>query len=164
MMLDPVSWCEWLQDTSAATSIRESVWIFPAIETLHLFALIAVVGSSALLDIRLLGLGLKSHSVSKLAGRTLPWALWGFAVMCLTGFSLFASGAARYYDNFPLRLKVLMITLAGANALVFHFMSYRSVSAWENDAHTPLAAKAAGLISILLWFGIVIAGRCIAYF
>ena len=163
-MFDPVSWCEWLQDTPAATSIRESVWIFPAIETLHLFALIAVVGSSALLDIRLLGLGLKGQPVSKLAGRTLPWALGGFAVMLMTGFSLFASGAGRYYENFPLRLKLLLIFLAGANALLFHFAAYRSVSVWENRATTPLAAKAAGAISILLWFGIVICGRCIAYF
>jgi hypothetical protein len=163
-MFDPVSWCEWLQDTPAATSIRESIWIFPAIETLHLFALIAVVGSSALLDIRLLDVGFKSQPVSKLAGRTLPWALWGFAVMLVSGFSLFASGAARYYDNVPLRLKLSLILLAGANALVFHFTAYRSVSVWDRDATTPLAAKAAGAISLLLWFGIVICGRCIAYF
>jgi hypothetical protein len=107
---------------------------------------------------------LKSQPVSKLAGRTVPWALWGFAVMATTGFFLFASGAARYYENVPLRLKLLMIALAGVNALVFHFTAYRKISAWHDDARTPPAAKVAGAVSLALWFGIVIAGRYIAFF
>jgi hypothetical protein len=147
-----------------ATAVRESVWLFPAIETLHLFGLIAVVGSTALLDVRLLGLGLKRQRVSRLAERTLRWTWTGFAIMVVTGFLLFSSGAGRYYENAPFRFKLLMIVVAGLNALVFQLGAYRRVGAWDANTATPMGAKVAGAASLLLWCGIVLAGRWIAYF
>ncbi len=149
-----------------ATAVRESVWLFPAIETLHLFGLIAVVGSTALLDVRLLGLGLRRASGSlRLAERTLRWTWTGFAIMVVTGFlACFRRAAGRYYENAPFRFKLLMIAVAGVNALVFQLGAYRRVGAWDANTATPMGAKVAGAASLLLWCGIVLAGRWIAYF
>ena len=110
-----------------------------------------------------MGLSFKDYSVSMLAKRFLPWIWAGFVLQVLTGFLLFASEAAKMYGSDVFRAKMLMIAAAGINALVFHVLAYRSVGKWERDRVAPLSARCAGAISILLWFGIVGAGRWIAY-
>jgi len=122
-----------------------------------------LVGSTSALDLRLLGLSLRDQSVSKVAARLLPWAWVGFAVQITTGLLLFSSEAVKCYTNIAFRMKMLMILLAGVNALVFHWTAYRSVEKWDDAATTPIAAKFAGSFSILLWFGIVAAGRWIGF-
>ena len=162
-MPDMVNLCKWLEHTSVGTHVRESLWLFPTIETLHLFGIVLLVGSTSALDLRLLGLSLRDQSVSKVAARLLPWAWVGFAVQITTGLLLFSSEAVKCYTNLAFRMKMLMILLAGVNALVFHWTAYRSVEKWDDAATTPIAAKFAGSFSILLWFGIVAAGRWIAF-
>src|SRR5882672_2532360 len=75
--------CKWLEQTSVGAGVRESLWLFPAIETVHLFGIILLVGSTVAFDLRLLGFALREHSVSRLASRLLPWAWIGFAVQVL---------------------------------------------------------------------------------
>ena len=155
--------CHWLERTSLGSSIRDSLWEFPAIETVHIFGIIILVGSTSILDLRMLGLAFREDPVSKLAHRYLPWTWSGFAIQVVTGILLFSSEADKMYGNIAFRLKMLMIALAGLNALVFHVTAYRSVGTWENARVAPLSARFAGTVSILLWFGIVAAGRWIAY-
>jgi hypothetical protein len=155
--------CQWLDRTLVGTSIRESLWLFPIIETMHIFGIILLVGATSILDLRLMGLTFRDESVSKIAGRFIPWALAGFAVQIASGFLLFTSEAAKMYGNPGFQVKMILIAVAGINALVFHSIAYQSVGRWEYDPVGPLSARAAGLISILLWFGIVAAGRWIAY-
>jgi hypothetical protein len=155
--------CQWLDRTLVGTSIRESLWLFPIIETMHIFGIILLVGATSILDLRLMGLTFRDESVSKIAGRFIPWALAGFAVQIVTGSLLFTSEAAKMYGNPGFQIKMILIAVAGINALVFHSIAYQCVGRWEYDPVGPLSARAAGLISILLWFGIVAAGRWIAY-
>jgi len=155
--------CRWLEQTSAGTQVRSSLWLFPMIETIHLFGIVALVGSTSALDLRLLGLALREQSVKNLARRLLPWAWVGFAVQVVTGILLVASEATKMFDNLGFRIKMALILLAGANALVFHSTAYRSAEQWGETRTMPLGAKLAGGFSILLWFGIVAAGRWIAY-
>jgi hypothetical protein len=162
-MPDMLSACKWLEHTSVGTAVRESLWLFPMIETLHLFGIVLLVGSTSALDLRLLGLSLRNQPVSSVAARLLPWAWVGFAVQILTGILLFSSEAAKLYANPAFRLKMLMILLAGINAMVFHWTAYRSVDKWDDAPNTPIRAKVAGALSILFWFGIVAAGRWIAF-
>ena len=155
-----VAWCQWLEHTHIATQIRESLWVFPAIESSHLLAMIVFVGSIASLDLRLLGLAWKSERVSQLTARLLPWSLAGFFAMALTGALLFISNAAKLYvNNTMFQIKLGLIVLAGLNALAFHFTIYRRVSSWDLSPVTPLHARLAGAASLLLWIGVVIAGR-----
>lgn len=155
--------CEWLEQTGVGSSIRESLWLFPVIETVHIFGIILLVGGTSILDLRLMGLTFRDESVSKLAERFIPWALVGFLIQVTTGFLLFSSEATKMYVNIGFQIKMVLILIAGINALVFHAVAYKSVGKWDRDPVGPLSARAAGLISILLWFGIVAAGRWIAY-
>ena len=155
--------CQWLEQTSVGTAIRESLWLFPVIETVHIFGIILLVGGTSILDLRLMGLTFRDEAVSKLAGRFLPWAWAGFIIQVVTGFLMFASEATKMYINTAFQVKMLMIVAAGVNAFVFHSLAYQSVGKWEKDPVAPKSARVAGLISILFWFGIVAAGRWIAY-
>jgi len=155
--------CEWLELTGVGTAVRDSTWLFPIIETVHIIGIVLLVGSTSILDLRLMGLTYREHPVSKVAWRFLPWAWIGFLVQVITGVLLFASEATKMFENLGFQIKMILIVVAGLNALVFHLIAYQSVDKWENDRVAPLAARAAGLISILLWFGIVAAGRWIAY-
>ncbi len=155
--------CQWLEQTAVGTSVRESLWLFPITETLHIFGIILLVGATSILDVRLMGLAFRAEPVSKLAKLFLPWAWAGFLIQVTTGLILFSSEAVKMYGNPGFKIKMVLILVAGINAFVFHEIAYRSVGKWDNDPVAPLAARAAGLISILLWFGIVAAGRWIAY-
>ena len=162
-MPDMLAFCKWLEQTSVGAGIRESLWLFPAIETVHLLGMAALVGSAAVLDLRLLGWMMRRERVSELAGRLLPWAWAGFAVQVVTGALLFSSEAIKVYTNPAFRLKMLLILLAGVHALVFHWAVYRDVATWDDSAVLPAGAKVSGLVSILLWVGIVAAGRFIGF-
>jgi len=155
--------CQWLEQTSIGTAIRESLWLFPVIETVHIFGIILLVGGTSILDLRLMGLTFREEPVTKLAKRFLPWAWAGFIIQVVTGVLMFASEATKMYINTAFQIKMLMIVAAGVNAFVFHSLAYQSVGKWEKDPVAPLSARIAGLISILFWFGIVAAGRWIAY-
>ena len=155
--------CEWLEQTGVGVTVRDSTWLFPIIETVHILGIAVLVGSTSILDLRLMGLTYREQPVSKLAWRFLPWAWVGFLIQVITGGLLFASEATKMITNLGFQIKMVLIVVAGLNALVFHLIAYQSVGKWENDRVAPLSARAAGLISILLWFCIVGFGRWIAY-
>ena len=155
--------CHWLEQTSIGTAIRESLWLFPVIETVHIFGIILLVGGTSILDLRLMGLTFRDEPVTKLAKRFLPWAWSGFIIQVATGLLMFASEATKMYINTAFQIKMLMIVAAGVNAFVFHSLAYQSVGKWDKDPVAPVSARIAGLVSILFWFGIVAAGRWIAY-
>jgi len=156
--------CQWLYDSNIGTSIRESIWVFPIIETIHVLGITLLVGTVAILDLRLLGLVLKREQVSRVARQILPLTWAGFAVMFSSGFLLFWAEAAKCYANPAFRFKLLLLILVGLNPLIFHLTIYRSVLSWNESLVTPLRARLAAFLSLTLWGGIVCAGRAIAYF
>jgi hypothetical protein len=159
-----LQFCQWLNATSLGTSLRESVYMFPIVETIHVLAIVLLVGTVAILDLRLLGVVLKREPVSQIAGQLLPLTWSGCAVMLVTGLLLFAAEAAKSYGNPAFRLKMVLLILVGLNPLVFHCTVYRSVATWEMVRITPLRARIAAVLSLTLWTGIIITGRAIAYF
>jgi hypothetical protein len=154
---------EWLEATAGSVAIRESILFYPMVETTHVLTLCLFLGMIAMLDLRLLGIGLRGLAVSEVAGRLLPLAFVGFALMTISGVLLFYSGPVRAFQNIFFRVKVVMILLAGLNAVVFHFTIYRRVTSWDHDRATPTRAKLAGLFSLLLWSAVVVCGRMQAY-
>lgn len=137
----------WLESTSLAAGIRQSLWIYPALETAHLLAMGTVVGAAVVLDVRLLGRGadlpisaLLAHVVS------LVWA--GLAVSVVSGLLLFTAHATEQAAKPLLWVKLSLLVAAGVNAWAFR--------------RTGWARVAAGL-SLLFWAGIVVCGRLLAY-
>src|SRR6202042_3376145 len=98
-----------LQDLSLPTQIRESDWLFPTIETVHVFALVLVVGSIVTVDLRLLGITNKDRPFSRLAAEMLPWTWVAFAIAASAGLLMFSSKALIYYGNIPFRIKMLCL-------------------------------------------------------
>jgi hypothetical protein len=160
-MLDAV--LNWLHDLPLSSAIRVSSWMFPSIESLHVIAITLVVGSIAIVDLRLLGLTSNRKPVTELSTEVLPWTWSFFVVAVITGFLMFMSKAPTYFANTPFRLKMLLLLCAGVNMLVFHFLTYRSVHRWDQDVPTLLGARVAGVLSLSFWIGVIAAGRWIGF-
>jgi len=157
-----VRWLVWLHETALAQAMRDSLWLYPAVETAHILGIVTLVGSAAMFDFRLLGLS-RRLPVADMARHLLPWAHRGLAIQIVTGFLLFLADPVELVGNSAFRLKLVLIVLAGCNVTVFHAGVFRSVTRWDRDAEPPPAAKAAALLSLMLWAGVVSAGRLIAY-
>ena len=158
-----LSFCQWLEQTPGSIALHESLWVYPIVESVHVLTLCLFVGTAVLLDLRLLGVMMRRAPVSEMARRLLPWTAAGFVVMVTSGALLFYAIPVRTYLNIFFRVKIAMLILAGLNAWVFHSTVYRRVAEWDLDPVTPKGARVAGGLSLLLWAGIVVAGRMIAY-
>lgn len=162
-MPDIYPYLEWLQDTWLSGFIRDTKWCFPAIELVHLFGLVTLMATMLAFDLRLMNVWLRGRPVSVLMKRLLPWTWTAFAVMICTGTGLFLSDPLRFFDNTSFRIKLALIALAGLNALVFQVTTARTLDRWDLNIDTPRGAKIAGFLSMVLWFGVVAAGRWIAF-
>ncbi len=140
-----------------------SEWVFPIVETLHVLSLATVFGSIAMVDLRLLGLGSRQSRVSGLTAEVLPWTWTAFLIAAMTGSLMFISKAPVYWVNTQFQLKFVAMVLAGVNMLVFHFGIHRRVAEWDTTLPTPLAARAAGATSIVLWTVVIFMGRWIGF-
>jgi hypothetical protein len=158
-----MSICQWLQDLPAPTALRESTLMFPIVEGSHLLGLGLSVGTSAIADLRLLGITMKKEPVSEVMNQLLPWTLVGFALMLLTGSALFASEAVKCYESVWFRFKILFLIMTGVNALIFHLTAYRNMAEWDHATVTPRGARMAGFLGLLLWALVIAAGRTTAY-
>ena len=158
-----LSFCHWLEHTPGAVAIGENRWIFGAIVSAHVLSLGVFFGTIVMLDLRLLGQGMRTTPVSDLVERLLPWTRASFALMALSGALLIWTEAVKCYSSTSFRIKMALILLAGINILVFHRGTYRTVGAWDNAAELPARAKLAGFLSLLLWTGVLAAGRAVGY-
>ncbi|MGE0874714.1 MAG: hypothetical protein AB7O31_08600, partial [Burkholderiales bacterium] len=113
-----------IEASALGEAMRKSLWLFPTVETLHIIGLALLVGSIAVLDLRLLGLS-RSIPVRRLAAHVLPWALGSFVLIVPTGLAMFVAHAGDYISNSTFVLKICLIMAAGANAAVFHAAVFR---------------------------------------
>ena len=158
-----LGFCQWLERTSGSIALHESVWGYPIVESVHVLTLCLFLGLAVMLDLRLLGATMLRTPVSEVLGRLLPWTIAGFVVMVMTGALLFYAIPVKTYLNIFFRFKVAFLLLAGANVAVFHRTVSRSMGEWDLDPVPPFRARLAGGLSLVLWAGIVVAGRMIAY-
>ena len=155
--------CEWLQGLPWASGIKQSSWQFPVIESVHSLAIAVMLWPAAILDMRLLGVLMKRRKVSTVALQFLPWVWTGFTVMVLSGVLLFAAEAVKCYNSPFFRAKVVLIGVAGLNALIFHKTVFGNVQDWDESDRAPFRARLAGGCSLLVWIGVVAMGRALAY-
>lgn len=155
--------CQWLGDTSWSIALRESLWVYPIVETVHVLALSVFLGLAIMLDLRLLNIALRRTSVTEITTRVMPWVWMGFGLMIASGLALFYSDPVKFYGNVFMRIKLVLLVLAGLNAWRFHATIYRRVATWDAGVTPPRRARVAGGISLVLWAAIVTTGRLIAY-
>ena len=160
--MDVGAWLEALDRSGVSTAMRDSLWLYPAVESVHLLGLATLVGCAAAFDLRLLGVS--RHLPARATARHLLWcARTGFAVAAVSGFLLFTSDPVALAGNPAFRWKLLLIVVAGLNALRFHLGPFRGAVNWDREVPAPLSAKLAAAVSLVVWAGVVTAGRLIAY-
>jgi hypothetical protein len=152
-----------MNDTSLAESIRDSIWLFPVFETIHVAAIVLVVGSIARLDLRLAGLVGRNRPVTEISNEMLPWTWASFVVATVFGLLLFVSKPMVYLAMAFFDVKMILILLAGLNMLAFQHMTYRSVGRWDRSPLPPVAVRLAGGLSLAFWISVVICGRFIGF-
>jgi hypothetical protein len=154
---------QWLADTPWSIQLHESLYGYPIVESIHVWALCLFVGMSVVLDLRLTGLTFKTIPVSEITKRILPWTVLGFVVMVASGLLLFYAIPVRSYQSIFFRVKLVLLVLAGVNAWVFHSKIYLHLQSWDRDPLPPKPARLAGFTSLALWMLIIFCGRMIAY-
>lgn len=155
-MLEPFfRWCE---STLIGRAIADSVWAFPILEAVHLLGLCMLGGALLVVDLRLLGVGLTSQPVARLARYARPWLVASVIVMVLTGIPLFLSEAIRAYYNTSFWVK--MCTLPVALAFTFAVRERVARRAAEDPGVT---GRVVGAVSLALWFTVAAAGRWIGF-
>lgn len=157
-----MGWLEWLERTPAATAIRDSAWIYPSIEILHIAGFVGLVGAAAMFDLRLLGVS-RRLPVDHVAAHLLPFSRASLIAVVPSGVALFASDATQIGANPAFQLKLALIACAGLNAYLFHRWCLPGVSAWRADRPTPPHARVAAVVSLVLWTAVIACGRLIAY-
>jgi hypothetical protein len=154
---------EWLEGLAWTTAIRESAWGYPLIETSHVASIVAFAGLVIMMDLRLVGLAFTHAPLAQIQRRLFPWQMAGLVPSAATGLLLFCIDPLRYYGNVFFRVKLVLLALAGLNALAFHRKTYRRAGRWDEDPQATATAWLAGAVSLLLWSATIVSGRLIAY-
>lgn len=155
--------CQWIENTPSSTALRESIWMFPIIESSHVIGLAFSVGTVIWFDLRLLGASMRRYTVSETFDYVKAWMFGGFALMMVSGVFLFWSHALKCYGSTYFQIKLVLLALAGINILVFHSTIDRRRAEWDKAPIPPLQARLAGFMSLLLWMSVVAVGRLMAY-
>jgi uncharacterized membrane protein YhdT len=156
VLLPFFTWCE---HSRLGQTIQSSVWLFPVIESVHLVGLGVIAGAVLIVDMRLLGIGLRSRSADEVAQDARPWLIGSLGLMFASGALLFSSEATKCYYSFPFWIKMTSLLLA----IIFTFLVKNRVIRSGLDLRHPLIGKATALVSLGLWFGVAWGGRWIGF-
>jgi hypothetical protein len=156
-----------LEASGLGQAMRQWLWLYPAVETVHIVGIGLLFGSIAVLDLRLLGLG-RRIPVRWLARHVLPWTAASFLLIVPSGLAMFTAHATEFIQSEVFILKICLILAAGLNAALFHAMVYPSVDVWDSEEMRklppPPSARASAALSLLIWISVIACGRLLAYF
>ena len=152
-----------IEASALGQAMRQWLWLYPLVEIAHIAGIALLVGSIAILDLRLLGFS-RSLSVRRLAAHVLPWSIASFALIVPSGVAMFVAHAGDLIANPVFAVKFCLILLALANAGIFHAGVFRGAGQWDVEVMPPLAARAAAAASLVLWISVIACGRLLAYF
>ncbi len=152
---------QWIEGGTINSWVLGSAWIWPVMEILHFIGLSLLLGSMLVVDLRMAGLFRTLRAAASL--RLLPLAAVGFAINMTTGVLFFFGDPGRYSINIGFRIKMVLVVLAGLNALWFYMKVEPFVGAWEPHGKPPALAQFIGLMSLASWLGVLLLGRLIPY-
>lgn len=153
-----------LSESAFGTALRESLYLFPLVEGIHLLGLALSFGLIFFTDLRLIGVFLPKVPLSQVLGQLRRWIFTGFALTFITGFLLFWAGAETLIHNPAFLVKCVAIVIALANALAFEVTWGKRGAAWGDQPALPAAARVAGWVSLTFWTAATIGGRLIPYY
>lgn len=156
-----VSTLEWVESTDLSTAIREGALLYPIIGGFHLLAIALFGGMLVMTDLRLLGWAMRRRSVSDLLEQFRVWKRAGFALVALSGLLLAWAEPLKLYRSRSFWVKMALLVSVGVHALVFRKGVYEDTKAL--DAGLTPRAKLAAALSLILWAGLMVTGRLIAF-
>lgn len=151
----------WLEGTAVATAVREGLWLYPAVETVHILSVATLFGSILLLDARLLGASPRLP-LDVLARHALRPVYFALPALVVTGALMFSADASALVGNAAFRAKMVLVPLALLNALALE-LGWLRLLRRQPARQIPAAAKVFAAASLALWIGVIICGRLIAY-
>ena len=146
-----------------STQIHESIYLYAWIETTHVLTLMVFLGMLFVIDLRMLGLAFPNVRASTIAERLDKPMMIGLVLMVITGVLLYYAIPVRTTQSLWFRIKVVLIVFAAINAFAFRARMQASVNTWDTDPTPPRHIRMGAAASILLWAGVVVTGRTIAY-
>lgn len=152
-----------LEMSGLAARIRDSLFLFPLIESTHVLGLAVVFGTIIIIDLRLLGIASTHRPFTRMASDILKWTWGAFLLTAATGALMFMTNAPVYYHNFYFRTKMLLLVLTGINLLMFDRTAGRKVNRWDMAASAPAAGRVAAVLSLAMWIGVIFMGRLIGF-
>ena len=155
---------ESIENTGFMTAVRETPWVYPIILSIHLICIAVFGGMILMTDLRLLGLGLKDKTVAEVVNGLRPFKRIGFVIIVTCGILQAGSGATQYYVNPYFYIKMGLLVLVGVHAIVFKPAVYNHPEELDKSPLLPTRAKAAAVISLILWVSIPVFGRLIGYY
>jgi len=151
-----------IEQLPLAVAMREQLWLYPAVEIVHITGFVLLAGSIAVLDLRLLGLSPRLP-VRALAAHVLPWSLGALILIVPSGLLMFIAHAGDLIGNPAFIAKMTLLMCAGLNAALFHAGAFCGAALWDTGAAVPAAAKVHAAVSLLIWVSILACGRLLAY-
>jgi hypothetical protein len=152
----------YISELESSIALRESQYVWSLFEVAHVESMCLFAGLIVMMDLRLLGIGNMSTPFSQLQKRLFPWQMLGMMLSATTGLVLVFGDPMRFYANIFFWLKMLMMVIAGVNAMAFHYITYFNVDTWDSKV-PPFGAKLAGALGVVLWAFVIVAGRLIPY-
>jgi hypothetical protein len=154
---------KWLAATEVSHTIQTTTWIIPTIQTIHILCVAAVFSSAILVDLRIWRLLERDVPLPEIARRFLPTIWPVLIVLLLTGSLLIVGEPRRSLLNSTFYLKMALLVLAIVLTVVLQRAITSSPDSWDKDLTRRVIARSAATLSILVWCGILFAGRWIAY-
>jgi hypothetical protein len=156
--LELLPYFEWIEATSLGNAIRQSLWLFPVIEAVHLLGLCVLGGAVLIVDLRMMGVGLRNYAIAHIARDARPWFVGALIIMLLTGWALFTSEAIKCYYNTSFWVKITTLPFAIVVTLLI-----RDRIARRGGMDATPTTRVVGIMSIVLWFVVAAAGRWIGF-
>ena len=157
-----MDWLPWLEQSTWAVAIRRSSWQYPALEIIHILGIALLVGPAFMFDLRLLGFS-KQLPINGLAKHLLPWSQRSLLLVIPSGILLFITNAEALGQDRTFWIKMVLLALAGLNALVFHKFTSLQLTQWNTISTAPAGARMTAVFSIILWTSIITFGRLLPY-
>jgi hypothetical protein len=146
--------CDWLEQIPWIVTITNSAVLISLVWLVHYLGFFLLVGTMAVVDLRVLGVAARNQKLAPLAGFLFPLAWTGLCLVIASGFIMFAGQATTFYPTSVFRFKMGMVLLA----LIFGVMVQRKLPGWDRSPSMPAAAKWLAFASLALWIGAILAG------
>jgi magnesium-transporting ATPase (P-type) len=155
--------CDWLSRTGVSVAFQSANWFVPLVQTVHIIAIAILLTAVYVMSFRLIGLTRGAQPLATLAAKSTPWIWTTLCVLLISGSLLTITEPARELLNWAFRVKMLMVLALAAIMWTVQSRARRNPQYWTESPLRRGAARALGIVSILVGAGIVTAGRWIAY-